>query len=291
MNVSKLEPIGIIHSPYKERQEAPPQGNDEISMIEVFPEFQNGLKDVDAFSHLHILYWLHDSTGYSLSVKTPWDETPHGLFATRTPNRPNPIGHSVVKLMGRDGNVLRVQGLDAIDGTPVVDIKPYVRAIDSKPDAGGGWLDDRARFFKPKVYEYGTSTQWVGEKEGTLVAPQRHRVEVGCPPEFGGKPHYWTPEHLFVASIEVCVMTTFLWLVGKEGYGIISYESEAVGKAQMFGDGFKFGEVEIRPVITVTDKSEIDKIHQLLQSANERCLISKSLTCEVVLNAVVKEES
>jgi tRNA-Thr(GGU) m(6)t(6)A37 methyltransferase TsaA len=139
----ELEPIGIVHSPYKNRYEVPPQGGEEVSEIVVFDEYEGGLKDIEGFSHLHILYYLHKSRGYSLSVKTPWDSEPHGLFATRSPHRPNPIGYSVVELIKREGKTLRVKGLDAIDGTLILDVKPYIPRIDSKPKAKGGWLEGK----------------------------------------------------------------------------------------------------------------------------------------------------
>jgi len=134
----ELKPIGIVHSPYKNRYEAPPQGGEKVSEIVVLDENERGLKDVEGFSHLHIFYCLHKSRGYSLSVKTPWDSEPHGLFATRSPHRPNPIGYSVVELIKRKEKTLKVKGLDAIEGTPIVDIKPYIPKIDSKPDAKAG---------------------------------------------------------------------------------------------------------------------------------------------------------
>ena len=81
----ELEPIGVIDSPYGTRYEAPPQGGERVSRITVFDEYQNGLKDIDGFSHLHIFYYLHKANGYSLLVKTPWDSELHGLFATRSP--------------------------------------------------------------------------------------------------------------------------------------------------------------------------------------------------------------
>ena len=139
------KPIGVIHSPFKTRAEAPRQGRDEILRIEIHREYEDGLKDVEGFSHLHVFYWLHESKGYSLSVNTPWDTQPHGVFSTRSPNRPNPIGYSVVELIERKGNVLTVRGLDAIDGTPVIDIKPYVKRIDAKPDSNSGWLENKLR--------------------------------------------------------------------------------------------------------------------------------------------------
>ena len=141
----ELNPIGIINSPYKTEEEAPPQGTDTISEIKIFEEYAEGLQDIEGFSHLHVIYWLHKSKDWSLSVRTPWNSKPHGLFATRSPNRPNPFGYSVVELVGREGLTLKVRGLDAINGTPVLDIKPYIRAIDSKPNAKSGWLENKYR--------------------------------------------------------------------------------------------------------------------------------------------------
>jgi tRNA-Thr(GGU) m(6)t(6)A37 methyltransferase TsaA len=141
----ELMPIGIIRSPFETVGQAPYQGceSEETSEIEVFGECGEGLTGIDGFSHLIVLYWCHKSVGFSLFVQTPWDPTPHGVFATRSPRRPNPLGLSVVRLMAREGNVLKVKELDAIDGTPVLDIKPYVPRIDGKADARIGWLQDR----------------------------------------------------------------------------------------------------------------------------------------------------
>lgn len=141
----ELTPIGTIHSPYKGRMEAPPQGyrSDKISKIEVFKEFEEGLKDTEGFSHLVVIFWFHRSRGYHLLTKTPWDDTPHGLFATRSPYRPCPLGVTVVELLSREGNILKVKGLDAIDGTPLLDIKPYISSIDGRAVVKSGWLEDK----------------------------------------------------------------------------------------------------------------------------------------------------
>jgi len=138
----ELKPIGVLHSPYKDRKECPPQGREEICEIEIFDQYAEGLKDIDGFSHLILLYWLHSAKGYSLLVKTPWDSEPHGVFATRSPNRPNPIGFSIVELIERDGNKLKVKGLDALEGTPLIDIKPYLPEIDAKANVRVGWVKE-----------------------------------------------------------------------------------------------------------------------------------------------------
>jgi len=136
----QLKPIGIIHSPYKNRKKCPPQGREEICWIEVSEQYTKGLKDIDGFSYLILFYWLHCSKDYSLLVKTPWDSEPHGVFATRSPNRPNALGFSIVELIERDGNKLKVKGLDALEGTPLVDIKPYLPEIDAKANVRVGWV-------------------------------------------------------------------------------------------------------------------------------------------------------
>ncbi len=140
-----LKPIGLIHSPYRSRKEAPRQGckREEICRVEVFKEFAAGLKDIETFSHIILIYWLHESRGYSLTVIPSWDTKPHGLFTTRSPNRPAPLGLNVVELIAVEENVLKVRGLDAIDGTPLLDIKPYIPFIDEKDNVRLGWLRDK----------------------------------------------------------------------------------------------------------------------------------------------------
>jgi tRNA-Thr(GGU) m(6)t(6)A37 methyltransferase TsaA len=140
----ELKPIGIIHSPYKNTGAAPYQGykSEEISQIEVFREFEEGLKDIEGFSHIIVIYWFHKSQGYHLLVKTPWDKNLHGLFTTRSPHRPCPLGLTVVELVAREKNIVRVKGLDAIDDTPLLDIKPYIPSIDERSHVKLGWLED-----------------------------------------------------------------------------------------------------------------------------------------------------
>jgi tRNA-Thr(GGU) m(6)t(6)A37 methyltransferase TsaA len=125
--------------------EAPYQGykSEEISQIEVFKEFEEGLKDIEGFSHIIVIYWFHKSQGYHLLVKTPWDDRLHGLFTTRSPNRPCPLGLTAVELIARENNILKVKGLDAIDGTLLLDIKPYVPLIDEKSTVKPGWLEGK----------------------------------------------------------------------------------------------------------------------------------------------------
>jgi len=146
-NSLELKPIGIIHSLYKNTRKAPYQGykSEKISKIEVFKEFEEGLKDIEGFSHIIVIYWFHESQGYHMLVKTPWDDSLHGLFTTRSPHRPCPLGLTVVELVAREKSILKVKGLDAIDGTPLLDIKPYILGVDEKSVVKLGWLEGKLR--------------------------------------------------------------------------------------------------------------------------------------------------
>lgn len=140
-----MQPIGVIHSPFKDTSRTPIQSvvSEAIGQVEVLPEFVDGLQDLDGFSHLHLLYLFHCSSGYALRVKPFLDDQLRGLFATRHPCRPNPIGLSVVRLIGRSGSVLEVEGVDMLDGTPLLDIKPYVPDFDIRADVRTGWYATR----------------------------------------------------------------------------------------------------------------------------------------------------
>jgi len=128
-----VTPIGTIRSPYQTREDAPRQGrfSDALVALEILPEFTEGLKDVEQQPHLIVLYWLDRSNRTALKAIPPHTGIEHGVFATRSPDRPNPIGICIVELVRREGNQLFVRGLDALDGTPLLDIKPYSAAIDS----------------------------------------------------------------------------------------------------------------------------------------------------------------
>jgi tRNA-Thr(GGU) m(6)t(6)A37 methyltransferase TsaA len=142
----RLRPIGVIHSPYTAKEEAPIQAarSQAIGLVEVYPEFEDGLQDIEGFSHLILLYVFHHSSGYSLRVKPFLDDREHGLFATRFPARPNPIGLSIVRLVSRTVSALTVEGVDVLDGTPLLDIKPYVPDFDVRAQARAGWYEIRS---------------------------------------------------------------------------------------------------------------------------------------------------
>jgi tRNA-Thr(GGU) m(6)t(6)A37 methyltransferase TsaA len=136
--------IGIIHSPFKDIEGMPIQsaGASHISgTIEIFPEFSEGLKDLGGFSHLILLYHFHQAQDSTLIVIPFMDTRPHGVFATRAPNRPNPIGLSIVKLVRIEQNFLYIENVDILDGTPLLDIKPYVPEFDQHHAGRIGWLE------------------------------------------------------------------------------------------------------------------------------------------------------
>lgn len=137
-----FRPIGYVRSPFRETQEIPKGLGAEHTAegtIEIVPEMAAGLQDVEGFSHLYVLWLFHRAGDYDLVARPPTDDRPHGVFATRSPRRPNPIGLSVVELLGRDGARLRVRGVDMLDGTPVLDLKPYLSSIPADR-IRRGWL-------------------------------------------------------------------------------------------------------------------------------------------------------
>ena len=145
MNEIKYIQIGIIHSPFKEPKGTPiqPRAAQGIhGTVEVFQEYTEGLKDIDGFSHVILVYHFHLSKKSSLRVKPFMDDQTHGVFSTRAPNRPNPIGISVVQLVKIEGNILQVKDLDIVDGTPLLDIKPYVPEFDIRDAKKKGWLEN-----------------------------------------------------------------------------------------------------------------------------------------------------
>ena len=140
----RYQPIGIIHSPFGDVRDMPiqPTGASGIGgSIEIFPEYQEGLGDLEGFSHIIVLYHFHKARKAKLTVIPFMDSEPHGVFATRSPNRPNPIGLSVVKLLRINGKLLYIEKVDMLDGTPLLDIKPYVPEFDDYQAYRVGWLE------------------------------------------------------------------------------------------------------------------------------------------------------
>jgi len=148
MNEIKYRPIGVIHSLFKEPEGTPiqPAGAKGIEgTVELFPKYAEGLKDLEGFSHIILLYHFHLSKGPSLKVRPYMDNEAHGVFAMRGPSRPNSIGISVVRLVRIEENMLHIQDVDIVDGTPLLDIKPYVPEFDIREVEKTGWLERNVR--------------------------------------------------------------------------------------------------------------------------------------------------
>ena len=146
----RMDPIGTVRSPYTETSQIP-KGmgvtHEAEGVLEVLPVYEAGLADIEGFSHLYVLWVFDRVTGYDLMAAPPSDTRTHGVFATRSPRRPNPIGLTVVKLLRREGPRLHVCGVDMLDGTPVLDIKPYLSSVPLE-DLRRGWLaeaEERSR--------------------------------------------------------------------------------------------------------------------------------------------------
>ena len=141
-----MHPIGVIHSPFTDKAHTPiqPSRSNAIGTVELFTDFVEGLADVEGFSHLILVYVFHRSSGYELRVKPFLDNQLRGLFATRHPCRPNPIGMSIVRLLRCRDNILEIEGVDVLDNTPLLDIKPYVADFDIRSEVRTGWYDLRS---------------------------------------------------------------------------------------------------------------------------------------------------
>jgi tRNA (adenine37-N6)-methyltransferase len=138
----RMRAIGHVRSPFSETKQIPKgpgAKHEEEGILEVLPEFAPGLKDIEGFSHLFVVWAFHRSTDYDLVGTPPTDDRPHGVFATRSPSRPNPIGLTVVELLRREGAKLQVRGVDMLDGTPILDIKPYLSSVPTEK-VRRGWL-------------------------------------------------------------------------------------------------------------------------------------------------------
>jgi tRNA-Thr(GGU) m(6)t(6)A37 methyltransferase TsaA len=138
------EPIGFVRSPYTSTKDVPKglgAKHAAEGVLDVRPQFETGLTDIEGFSHLIVLWVFDRSQGFELLGTPPSDDRPHGVFATRSPRRPNPIGLTVVELVRREGHVLHVKGVDMLDGTPMLDIKPYLSSVPQEA-LRRGWLAD-----------------------------------------------------------------------------------------------------------------------------------------------------
>ena len=139
-----FRPIGVLHTPYRGKEGVPIQGvfdPESKGRAEILGEYEPGLKDIEGFSHLILLYVFDRSKGFDLVCRPYMEETMHGLFAIRAPRRPNPIGLSVVRLERRERDILYLAELDMLDGTPLLDIKPFVPTFDHRDGARVGWME------------------------------------------------------------------------------------------------------------------------------------------------------
>ncbi len=142
-----MKPIGTIHSPFDTLEDMPiqPKGAEEIiGTVELEEQYLAGLTDLDGFSHVYLLYQFHRAQRTTLTVTPFMDTRPRGVFATRSPLRPNHIGLSIVRLIGVEKNIITVQGIDILNGTPLLDIKPYIAAFDAVLDSRSGWMQGSA---------------------------------------------------------------------------------------------------------------------------------------------------
>ena len=142
-----MKPIGFVRSSYQTTADVPKGLGAEHTaegFLEIEPEFEAGLKDIEGFSHLYVIWQFDRAEGYELQGTPPSDNRPHGVFATRSPRRPNPIGLTVVELLGREGPRLRVRGVDMLDATPILDIKPYLSSVPPEK-LRRGWLAEAER--------------------------------------------------------------------------------------------------------------------------------------------------
>ncbi|WP_319466311.1 tRNA (N6-threonylcarbamoyladenosine(37)-N6)-methyltransferase TrmO [uncultured Pseudodesulfovibrio sp.] len=147
MDSIEFNPIGTIHTPFKKLGDMPIQptgAKDVVGEVHLREELAAGLQDLDGFSHIHLIYHFHQNTDYELTVIPFMDTVKRGLFSTRAPRRPNMIGMSIVCLEKIEGNILHIRGIDVLDGTPLLDIKPYVAKFDAPSADRFGWLDENA---------------------------------------------------------------------------------------------------------------------------------------------------
>jgi tRNA-Thr(GGU) m(6)t(6)A37 methyltransferase TsaA len=186
-----LTPIGVVRSPFTEKMQAPRQptaAQATLGRVELRPgqDFEHALEDLQTFRYIWLLFWFDQAEGWRPKVLPPRSSKRRGVFATRAPHRPNPIGMSLVELVGIEGLVLHVKGLDLLDGTPIIDIKPYVPYADSRPDADHGWLDEAAdpiRAFEVQFSEQARAELELLKGFGIeLEAPIRQALELGPEP-------------------------------------------------------------------------------------------------------------
>lgn len=150
----EFTPIGIIHTPFETRENMPIQPascKDAEGWIEIFNEYAEGLSDLDGFSHIYLLFHLHKSTSFKLKVIPFLDTVERGVFSTRSPARPNPLGLSVVEILSIKNNIIRIKGIDMLNGTPLIDIKPYVPDFEEYKNIRKGWFEGKEKIIPGKL--------------------------------------------------------------------------------------------------------------------------------------------
>jgi tRNA-Thr(GGU) m(6)t(6)A37 methyltransferase TsaA len=182
-----IRPIGVVRSPYKEKVEAPRQGTagGAKGTVELLPGFEDAVSDLETFDRIWILFWFDQAEGWRPKVLPPRSEEKRGVFATRSPHRPNPIGITAVRLERVSGLVLHVADLDLVDGTPVIDIKPYIPYADAFPDASSGWVDVKDKLTAWTVDYLPVATaqlQWIAT-EAALDLRSRVDAALGLGPQ------------------------------------------------------------------------------------------------------------
>lgn len=185
-----VRPVAVVRSPFGEKVEAPRQGPlaaDVTGTVEVFPEYRDALDDLAGFDRIWLVFWFDRVTGWKPKVLPPRSEEKRGVFATRSPHRPNPIGLTAVRLERVDGLVLHILDLDLVDGTPILDIKPYIPYADAFPDASAGWLqpqDPRASWNVTFALEAEEAATWITKATGLDL-----RARIVAALSLGPRPH------------------------------------------------------------------------------------------------------
>jgi tRNA-Thr(GGU) m(6)t(6)A37 methyltransferase TsaA len=156
----EIRPIGVIRTPFMTNDKIPIQASksDVIAEVEVFPDYSEGLESLNGFSHVILLYWFHKAQSFKLMVTPYLGSKERGLFSTRAPSRPNPIGLSIVRITQIDGNILRFEGADMLNDTPLIDVKPFVPEFDNQLDATSGWLTE---FLQPGKHDYFSDDRFI----------------------------------------------------------------------------------------------------------------------------------
>lgn len=150
----EFQPIGIIHTPHTTVENMPVQPaarKDIVGQIEIFDEYREGLCDLDGFSHVYVIFHLHKCKGYRLKVIPFLDVVERGIFATRSPSRPNPVGLSLVEIVSINDRIITIKGADMLDGTPLIDIKPYVPDFEAAENIRKGWLEGKEKDIPGKL--------------------------------------------------------------------------------------------------------------------------------------------